>query len=131
MKWFLTLALGLAFQLAQAQHVYNYVYVKTLPGRQAQYLRFIQANWAPARQALTATGDVVSSQVLVNPDSTQFWDVLLITVYPNPTIFAKREEIFRAYFSTQNGGPVLPDGLKPRELGVVLREENLTEPQPN
>lgn len=87
---------------APSDSVWAVDFVKTKDGRQAAFLKFIEQNWAKARQTLKTKGDIVSFRVLsVPPDKTVEWDVLLVTEYKNQTTFDDRERLFAEVFKTQ------------------------------
>jgi hypothetical protein len=70
-------------------------FVKTGDGRQADYVKFLEQNWAQARAFMKKRGIANSYQVLSLPAGQQAeWDVLLITEYVNRTGYEKREEVF-------------------------------------
>lgn len=73
-------------------------FVKTNDGQQANYLKFIEQNWAKARQFMKEKGIVASYQFLSVPATkdTQ-WDALLITEYVNQEGYDKREIVFEEY----------------------------------
>jgi hypothetical protein len=74
--------------------------VRTLPGRQADYLRGIAANWGGARALARQRGAVRSYRALAAaPDTSRGWDVLLITEYADSAAFAEREVTFSAIFA--------------------------------
>jgi hypothetical protein len=106
----------LAFTNAPAQSVWTVDAVKTNEGQQANYLRFIEANWAIARQKLKDQGHIKSFRVLsVEPVVSQPWDVLLMTEYRDNVSYQKREELFAEVFKTQK--LVLIDGKTARDFG--------------
>jgi hypothetical protein len=89
--------------LAQNNSVWTVDAIKTNEGEQANYLKFIEQNWATARQKLKAKGYIKSYRVFsVKPDKSQPWDVMLLTEYANREAFEKREAIFAEVFKTQS-----------------------------
>lgn len=96
--------------------------VKTNEGQQANYLQFIEQNWAKARQMIKEKGKIKSYRVLsVKPDKSQQWDVLLITEYANREAFEKREEIFAEVFKTQK--TILINGKSGREMSKLINPD--------
>ncbi len=96
--------------------------IKTNEAQQANYLQFIEQNWAKARQRLKETGKIRSYRVLsVTPEKSQLWDVLLLTEYVNKETFAKREELFMEVFKTQK--TVLINGKNGREMSKIVNPD--------
>ena len=85
------------------------------PGERERYRRFLEANWAKARQTALARGEIRSFHALFTPDtSTTGTQVLLMTEYPDSAAYARREEIFQPILAAQ--GRTLIDGMATREL---------------
>ena len=102
--------------------------VRTLPGRQAEYLRGIAANWAGARALARERGAVRSYRALAAaPDSGRGWDVLLVTEYADSAAYAAREATFRTIFADPRYVAGRVTGAPADELrafvagGVVMR----------
>lgn len=96
--------------------------VKTNDGQQANYLKFIEQNWAAARQTLKEKGAIKSFRALaVKPEKSLAWDVLLITEYANREAFEKREAIFAEVFKTRK--TVLIDGKNGREMSKIVNSD--------
>jgi hypothetical protein len=96
---------------------------RTKPGEQVRYLRFLDANWRPARAEVAALGEVLAARVVVVPDSVANelgWDVLLVTTYRDSTAWARREETFRPVLARR--GLTRIDGKGPRELASFVWE---------
>lgn len=102
--------------------------VRTLPGRQADYLRGIEANWAGARRLARERGAILSYRALAAPpDSSRGWDVILMTEYTDSAAFADREPLFQDIFASEAFVPLETDvpSSELREFvagEVVLRE---------
>lgn len=96
----------------QDQSVWTADFMRTKPGQQARYLRYVDANWARARRTVQAQGGIKSFRVLVSSDSLAAWDVLLLTEYPDSAAFARAEEVFRPVLAAQ--GQTLIDGMSGR-----------------
>ena len=73
-------------------------FVKTKDGQQANYLKFIEQNWAKARVFMKEKGIANSYQVLsVSQKQNADWDVLLMTEYKNQTAYERREAVFKEF----------------------------------
>ena len=101
--------------------------VRTLPGRQGEYLQSIENNWAGARRLARERGPVLSYRALVAPpDTARSWNVMLMTEYVDSAAHANREEIFREIFTSPEF-IAIPTSRPSAELrafdqsGVVLR----------
>lgn len=101
--------------------------VRTLPGRQTEYLRSIEANWAGARDIARERGVVLSYRALAAvPDEERGWDVLLMTEYADTESWERREEAFQEIFASPEFVRVPPTrpSAELREFlssGVVLQ----------
>ncbi|MEL6614247.1 MAG: hypothetical protein AAFQ43_00840 [Bacteroidota bacterium] len=94
--------------------------VRTFPGEQADYLRFIETNWAPARAEVQRRGDVVAYDVLARVPSDSEWDVMLITEYASPEAYARREATFGALFRQPAFQMKRVNGKGPRDMAEIL-----------
>jgi hypothetical protein len=92
----------------------------------ADYLRFLEANWARARQTAMAQGHIRSYRVLLAPDTAAAWQVVLLTEYPDAGAYARREAIFQPILAAR--GRTLIDGKGTRELTVRIENRVLTAP---
>ena len=73
-------------------------FVKTRDGQQANYLKFVEQNWARARTYMKQKGIAYSYRVLSLPAGQQAdWDVLLMTEYAGREGYEQREEAFKEY----------------------------------
>ena len=101
----LTIALLAAINTVSAQQnqtIWTIDFVQTKAEQQRDYLEYIRQNWAKARQALQAKGDVVLFQALsIQPAPNRDFDVLLLTEYANKTAYDNREKLFAAVFAKQ------------------------------
>lgn len=92
---------------ASAQTIWTVDFTKSKNGQQANYLKFIELNWATARQTLKEKGDVVSYRVLSLPENKSLeWDVLLLTEYADRATWERREAIFAEVFKRYPTTPV-------------------------
>jgi hypothetical protein len=96
--------------------------VKTKTGQQINFLKFIEQNWAKARQKLKEHGKVKSYTVLsTKPDKKLLWDVLLITEYADIEIYNNREELFAEVFKNQQ--LILIDGKRGRDFSKIISSD--------
>lgn len=102
------------------QSIWTVDFMRTKPGQQARYLRYLDANWARARRTVQAQGGVKSFRVLVSPDSLAPWDVVLLTEYPDSAALARAEEVFRPVLTAQ--GETLIDGMSGRGPDNALKQ---------
>lgn len=108
--------------------------IRTLPGQQAEYLRNIENNWAGARRIARERGAVLSYQALVaDPDSSQGWDVLLMTEYADSASWSDREAIFESIFASPEYVRVPTSqpssALRTFLTGGVVMESLVSEPE--
>jgi len=102
-------------------------FVKTNDGRQADFLKFIEQNWAKPRQTLKDAGKITSFQVLsLQPGKNVEWDVLLLTEYANTDAHDKREQLFAEVFKTQP--IILINGASGGEMREIKFSRVFTEP---
>lgn len=98
-------------------------FMRTLPGEQADYLRFVDLNWRPARAAAQDEGHVARFEVLVRPPQDgEDWDVMLVTEYANETAYANREAIFADLFARPELAMKPIDGKGPRDMATFVGE---------
>jgi hypothetical protein len=116
---------------AQSASIWAVDFVKTKGGRQADYLQFIEQNWAKARAFMKEKGIVSNYQVLSLPAAQAAeWDVLLMTEYKDSSAYEKRETVFnefsehrKASRSEQKG-----DKINPREISEIKFNRTFAEP---
>lgn len=114
-------------QTQTANTVWTIDFVKTSDGQQTAFLKFIEQNWARARQTLKEKNQIVSYQVLsLPPGKTVEWDVLLITEYANETAHEKREELFAEVFKTQP--TVLINGRDSKDMREIKFSRVFSQP---
>ncbi len=111
---------------AAARRVWSADFVTVRPGLRADYLRFLELNWARARRTALTQGQIRSYRALVAPDTTPGWQVILLTEYPDSAAYARREEIFRPILDAQ--GRTLIDGRGTRELTERVVNRVVTAP---
>jgi len=84
-----------------SESVWTVDLIRTLPGRQREYLRNIESNWSGAREMAIERGAIMSYRALAAPpDSARGWDIILLTEYRDSTAWSEREEIFTAIFES-------------------------------
>ncbi|HEX8397496.1 MAG TPA: nuclear transport factor 2 family protein [Pyrinomonadaceae bacterium] len=116
---------------AQSASVWAVDFVKTRGGRQADYLQFIERNWAQARAFMKEKGIVSNYQVLsLSQNQAAEWDVLLMTEYKDSAAYEKREAVFNEFAeyrktsrSAQKG-----DKINPREISEIKFNRTFAEP---
>ncbi|HEX9927392.1 MAG TPA: nuclear transport factor 2 family protein [Pyrinomonadaceae bacterium] len=116
---------------AQSVSVWAVDFVKTKGGRQADYLQFIEQNWAQARAFMKEKGIVSNYQVLSLPAAHAVeWDVLLMTEYKDLSAYEKREAVFNEFseyrktsLSAQKG-----DKINPREISEIKFNRTFAQP---
>jgi hypothetical protein len=116
---------------AQSASVWAVDFVKTKGGRQADYLQFIERNWAQARAFMKEKGIVSNYQVLSLPTAQAAeWDVLLMTEYKDSSAYEKRESVFNEfseYRKTSRSGQK-GDKINPREISEIKFNRTFAEP---
>jgi hypothetical protein len=107
-------------QTSQGPTIWTADFMRTKPGQQERYLRYLDANWARARRTVLDQGKIRSFRVLVveQADSAA-WDVLLLTEYTDSSARAHAEEIFRPVLDAQK--ETLIDGLSGRGPDNALK----------
>jgi hypothetical protein len=94
--------------------------MRTHPGEQADYLRFVEMNWVVARETAIERGLVSGYEVLARAPSGADWDVMLRTTYPDRAAYEAREATFAAIFTGPDFTTRLVDGKGPREMADFL-----------
>ena len=97
-------------------------FVRTLPGEQNNYLRFIEMNWQTARAVAQAEGAVAGYDVLVREPEGETWDVMLITEYASEQAYHDREAIFARIFEGPDWTLQLVDGKSSRDMATFVGE---------
>lgn len=105
---------------AAGQTVHAIDFVRTFPGEQADYLRFIELNWAAARAVAQEEGAVVGYEVLAREPQGEDWDVMLVTEYASEEAYAQREEIFADLFERPELAIKPIDGKGPRDMSEFV-----------
>lgn len=95
-------------------------FVRTFPGEQADYLRFIELNWAAARRAAQEEGFVVGYEVIARAPADGDWDVMLVTEYAGAEAYTQREEHFTELFEWPELAMKPIDGKRPRDMAEVV-----------
>lgn len=110
-------AISVSAQTAKTS-VWAVDFVKTNNGQQANFLKFIEQNWAKARQFMKEKGIVASYQFLSVPEAKDTrWDALLVTEYVSQDGYDKREAVFDEYRKTNQ--LTLVDGKTSREMSEI------------
>ena len=101
-------------------HVIAIDVMETKPGLQADYLRYVELNWAHARRIARERGYVSGFEVLVRPQAEGEWDVMLRTAYPSQAHYEARETQFAEIFASPEFDHQLVNGRGGRELATFL-----------
>ena len=94
--------------------------METKPGLQADYLRYVELNWANARRIARERGYVRDFEVLARPPAAGEWDVMLRTTYPSRAHYDAREANFAEVFASPDFEHQLVNGRGGRELASFL-----------
>ena len=116
---------------AQSASVWAVDFVKTKGGRQADYLQFIEQNWAQARAFMKEKGIVSNYQVLsLSQNQAAEWDVLLMTEYKDSSAYEKRETVFNEFAEYRKTSESAQKGEKinPREISEIKFNRTFAEP---
>jgi len=116
---------------AQSASVWAVDFVKTKGGRQADYLQFIEQNWAKARAFMKEKGIVSNYQVLsLSQNQAAEWDVLLMTEYKDSSAYEKREAVFNEFseYRKTSGSAQKGDKINPREISEIKFNRTFAEP---
>ena len=105
-------------QTPKTTSVYAVDFVKTKNGEQADYLKFIEQNWARARQFMKEKGIVASFQSVSIPAAKDAqWDALLVTEYVDQAGYERRETVFEEYRKANPATSV--NGKSSREMSEI------------
>lgn len=119
-------AIGVSGQTAKTS-VWAVDFVKTNDGEQANYLKFIEQNWARARQFMKDKGIVRSYQFLSVPAAKDTeWDALLVTEYVNQEGYQRREAVFEEY--RKENKATLINGKTAREMSEIKFSRTFNQP---
>lgn len=116
---------------AQSVSVWAVDFVKTKGGRQADYLQFIEQNWAKARAFMKEKGIVSNYQVLsLLQNQAPEWDVLLMTEYKDSSAYEKRETVFNEFAEYRKTSRSAQKGEKinPREISEIKFNRTFAQP---
>ena len=94
--------------------------METKPGLQADYLRYVELNWANARRIARERGYVRDFEVLARAPAAGEWDVMLRTTYPSRAHYEAREANFAEVFDSPDFEHQLVNGRGGRELASFL-----------
>lgn len=98
--------------------------VRAKPGQLDRLLRYYELNWAAARRTVLQQGGISGYRLLVRADTTQGWDVVLETEYPDPATFERREATFAPVLKAK--GKILVDGMDRPALGDIVEARTMT-----
>ncbi|MDQ4120579.1 MAG: nuclear transport factor 2 family protein [Acidobacteriota bacterium] len=114
----------------QSSSVWAVDFVKTKSGRQADYLKFIEQNWAKTRAFMKEKGIVSNYQVLsLSSVQASEWDVLLMTEYKDAAAYEKREAVFNEFAEQRKTQPApTSNKINPREISEIRFNRTFNEP---
>jgi hypothetical protein len=105
----------------------EFTFIKSLPGKREQLVKFIDANWFVIDSIAVKQGLMRSYRMLDSGDDAEPWNVVVMVTYHDAggyeAIKTKFEEIRKAH------AKVLIDGMDFRELGRVVESRKLLEPK--
>jgi hypothetical protein len=118
MRFLFLLFCLIATLFAGAQTVLVMDFVKVKNGKYAEALFFYENNWKMYRDIALQKGFISAYRLeKTSADSAAPFDLLLITEYPDSTIYHKSEENFRSILATTRpSGPLLLNDLKPADF---------------
>lgn len=105
----------------------EFTFIKSLPGKREQLVKFIDANWFAIDEIAVKQGLMRSYRMLDSGDDAEPWNIVVAVTYHDARgyegIKTKFEEIRKAHTR------VLIDGMDFRELGRVVESRKLLEPK--
>jgi hypothetical protein len=105
----------------------EFTFIKSLPGKREQLVKFIDANWFAMDSIAVKQGLMRGYRMLDSGDDAEPWNIVVMVTYPDAggyeAIKTKFEEIRKAHTK------VLIDGMDFRELGRVVESRKLLEPK--
>jgi hypothetical protein len=104
--------------------VWQFTYLKALPGELARLERFVERNWFVMDARARAAGYIVDNQLLRGGGADTTWDLLEVSFYRDSLQHAQVDSIFRTIISPQHRVELI-DGKGFRALGRVVKEETL------
>jgi hypothetical protein len=112
---------------ASKNSVWAVDFVRIKDGQRADYLKFIEQNWARARSFMKDKGIVASFQTLsVSDVKNPQWDALLITEYVDQAGFERRETVFEEYRKTNPA--VTVNGKTARDMSEIKFSRTFSQP---
>jgi hypothetical protein len=123
---FLFAAFCVSAQTAKSS-VWAVDFVKTKEGQQADYLKFIEQNWARARSFMKEKGIAASYRFLSVPANGKAdWDVLLVTEYVGEDGYNRREAVFDEY--RKANAAVSSNGKNSRDMSEIKFSRTFKQP---
>jgi hypothetical protein len=101
--------------------VWQFTYLKALPGQRDRLAQFIERNWFVMDARAKARGYLVDNQLFAAAPGDTTYDLLEITMYADSASHARVDSVFRTVIRPGHV-PQLVDGLSFRDLGEVVRE---------
>jgi hypothetical protein len=116
-----------ASSTAENKRAVEFTFIKSLPGKREQLVRYIDANWFAIDSIAVKQGLMRSYRMLDSGDDAEPWNIVVMVTYQDAggyeAIKTKFEEIRKAHTK------VLVDGMDFRELGRVVESRKLLEPK--
>ena len=109
---------------ATAGAVWQFTYLKALPGQRDRLEQFLERNWFVMDARAKRSGYLVDNHLLRGSAADTTWDLLEISVYADSLQHARVDSIFRVVIRPQHT-MVKVDGFEFRELGRFVREETM------
>jgi hypothetical protein len=109
---------------AMAGAVWQFTYLKALPGQRERLEQFLERNWFVMDARAKRAGYLVDNHLPRGSAADTTWDLLEISVYADSLQHARIDSIFRAVIRPQHN-MVTVDGFEFRGLGRFVREETM------
>lgn len=98
-------------------------FLKAQPGKRAQLVAFLRANWLAMDARAVSAGLMESYELFEAEDDADPWNVAVMVVYRTPAGYAGVAEEFEKI--RQAHQPVLIDGLALRDLGKIVSSRKM------
>jgi hypothetical protein len=104
--------------------VWDFTYLKALPGERDRLERFIAANWFVPDERARARGYISGYQLLRAAPADTSWDVLVIDIFPDSAAKAAAPERYRTEIMPGHTKQLV-DGRDFPQLGRIVRQHTL------
>ena len=109
---------------ARAGSVWQFTYLKAMPGQHERLAAFIERNWFAMDARAKRLGYLVDNQLFTGTPADTSWDVLEVSIYADSLQHARIDSLFRTVISPAHV-TVPIDGLRFNQLGRIVREETV------